>query len=156
LPSQELILGAQKTVPDRIPEDFFFSFVFQRNFSQERGFGGVAGIPVFLLLQEFLQEFLRDRNSCIYSGFLQIPDPANCCLARPATKEGSLVSKIWTKVDLFQPLSQTGLDHGVRCPLPLLAPPGLKGRAAAAAEAVMAEGKRWRMSHWRRQLQQQM
>ena len=73
------------------------------------------------------------------SGFLF---PPSAVWLRPATKEGSLVSKIWTKVDLFQPLSQTGLDHGVRCPLPLLAPPGLKGRAAAAAEAVMAEGKR--------------
>ena len=36
-----------KTVPDRIPEVLFFSCVFQRIFSQERGFGGVAGIPVF-------------------------------------------------------------------------------------------------------------
>jgi len=50
-----------------------------------------------------------------------------------------LLSKIWTKIDLFQPLSQTGLDHGFRCPLPLLAPPGLKVRAAAAVEAAMAE-----------------
>ena len=93
----------------------------------------------FAFTDFFLQEFLWDRNSCIYSGFLQIPVPANCCLARPATKEGSLLSKIWTKIDLFQPLSRTGLDHGFRCPLPLLAPPGLKVRAAAAAEAVMAE-----------------
>jgi hypothetical protein len=50
-----------------------------------------------------------------------------------------LLSKIWTKVDLFQPLSRTGLDHGFHCPLPLLVPPGLKVRAATAAEAVMAE-----------------
>ncbi len=69
----------------------------------------------------------------------RIPVPANCCLARPATKEGSLLSKIWTKIDLFQPLSRTGLDHGIRCHLPLLAPPGLKVRAATAAEEVMAE-----------------
>jgi hypothetical protein len=59
--------------------------------------------------------------------------------ARPGTKEGSLLSKIWTKINLFQPLAQTGLDHGIRCPLPLLAPPSLKVRAAAATEAVMAE-----------------
>ena len=83
------------------------------------------------------QEFLYLIRIPPESG--RIPVPANCCLARPATKEGSLLSKIWTKIDFFQPLSQTGLDHGVRCPLPLLAPPGLKGRAAAAAEAVMAE-----------------
>ena len=50
-----------------------------------------------------------------------------------------MLSKIWTKIDLFQPLAQTGLDHGIRCPLPLLAPPGLKVRAAIAAEAKMAE-----------------
>ena len=80
---KELILGAQKTVPDRIPEDFFFSSIFQRNFSQERGFGGVAGIPVFLLLQDFLQEFLRDRNFCIYSGFLQNPEDSSRFLIPP-------------------------------------------------------------------------
>ena len=50
-----------------------------------------------------------------------------------------MLSKIWANIDLFQPLSRTGLDHGFRCPLPLLAPPDLKVRAAAAAEAVMAE-----------------
>jgi hypothetical protein len=83
------------------------------------------------------QEFLYLIRITPESG--RIPVPANCCLARPATKEGSLLSKIWTKIDLFQPLSRTGLDHGFRCPLPLLAPPGLKVRAAAAAEAVMAE-----------------
>jgi hypothetical protein len=50
-----------------------------------------------------------------------------------------LLSKIWTKIDLFKPLSLTGLDHGVHCPHPLLAPPGLKVRAAVVAEAVLAE-----------------
>jgi hypothetical protein len=50
-----------------------------------------------------------------------------------------LLSKIWTKIDLFQPLSRTGLDHGFRSNLPLLAPPGLKVRAATAAEVVIAE-----------------
>ena len=73
-----------KTVPDRIPEDFYFSCVFWWNFSLEHGFGGVAGIPVFfLLLQEFFaeipagQEFLYllriPRES---GGFLQIPVPS--------------------------------------------------------------------------------
>jgi hypothetical protein len=50
-----------------------------------------------------------------------------------------LLSKIWTKIYLFQPLSQTGLDHGVHCRRSLLVPPGLKVRAAATAEAVMTE-----------------
>ncbi len=38
----------------------------------------------------------------------------------------------------FLPLSRTGLDHGVRCPRPLLAPPGLKV-TAKEAETVLAE-----------------
>jgi hypothetical protein len=50
-----------------------------------------------------------------------------------------LLSKIWTKIDLLKPLSRTGLDHGIHCPHPLLAPSGLKVSAAAAAEAVLAE-----------------
>ncbi len=83
------------------------------------------------------QEFLYLIRIPPESG--RIPVPAYCCLARLATKEGSLLRKIWTKIDLFQPLSRTGLDHGFRCPLPLLAPPSLKVRAAAAAEEVMAE-----------------
>ena len=101
---------------------FFFSFtgIFRRNSCG-------TGIPVLL------------RIPPESGGFLQIPVPANCCLARPATKEGSLLSKIWTKIDLFQPLSQTGLDHSFRCTLPLMVPPGLKVRAAAAAEVIMAE-----------------
>jgi hypothetical protein len=54
------------TEKNRIPEDFFFSCVFQRNFSQERGFGEVPGISVFgRHHMNFSQEFLRDRNSCI-------------------------------------------------------------------------------------------
>ena len=50
-----------------------------------------------------------------------------------------MLSKIWTQIDLFLHLSQTGLGHGVRCPRPLLAPPGLKVRAVVAAEVVLAE-----------------
>ena len=50
-----------------------------------------------------------------------------------------MLSKILTKIDPFHPLSLTGLDRGVCCRHPLLVPPGLKVRAAAAAEAVMAE-----------------
>jgi hypothetical protein len=64
-----------KAVPARIPEDFFFSCVFRRNFSQERGFGEVAGVPVFSIFTGFfLQEFLWDRKSCIYPGILRIPE----------------------------------------------------------------------------------
>ena len=70
---QEFIFWTKKTfLPGflRIP---FFPCVFQRNFSQERGFGEVAGIPVFYRChRKFLQEFLWDRNSCIYPGILRI------------------------------------------------------------------------------------
>ena len=85
------------------PEEFFkgtwfwrgrrnsFFFQFYRNFSQEF----FAGIPV-------------GRNSCIYSGFLLNPEdsggflfPPKAVWLRPATKEGSLLSKIWTKIDIF-------------------------------------------------------
>ena len=48
------------------------------------------------------------RNSCIYSGFRRIPEdsggflvPPKAVWLRPATKEGSLLSKIWTKIDIF-------------------------------------------------------
>ena len=63
----------------RIP----FCLCFRRNFSQERGFGVVAGIPVFFRCHRiFSQEFLWDRNSCIYpgpedsGGFLILPKAA--------------------------------------------------------------------------------
>jgi hypothetical protein len=76
-------------VKKRIPEDFFFSCVYRRNFSQERGFGGGLRNSCFLLLsQDFFagipvgQEFLHLQwippDS---SGFLGIPVPAKCCLA---------------------------------------------------------------------------
>ncbi len=42
------------------------------------------------------QEFLYLIRILLESG--RIPVPANCCLARPATKEVSLLNKIWTKM----------------------------------------------------------
>ena len=53
-------------------------------------YGSFAGIPVG---QEFLY---LTRN-----GFRRITVPAKSCWLWPATKEGSLLSKIWTKTDLF-------------------------------------------------------
>jgi hypothetical protein len=45
------------------------------------------------------------RNFCIYSGFLRNSGgflfPPKAVWLRPATKEGSLLSKIWTKIDIF-------------------------------------------------------
>ncbi len=87
----------------------FFSYVFRRNFSQERGFGGGRRNSCFFsLLQEFFagisagQEFLYLlRIPQESGGFRRIPVPAKSCWLWPATKEGSLLSKIWTKKDLF-------------------------------------------------------
>ncbi len=54
-----------------------------------------AGITVG---QEFLYLLRFSSDS---SGFLQIPVPAKTVWLWPATKEGSLLSKIWPKIDLF-------------------------------------------------------
>ncbi len=94
-----------KTVKKRIPEDFFFSCVFRRNFSQECGFGGGLRNSCFLpLSQDFFAGLLRNRNSCIYFVFLWIPPdssgflfPPNAVLLWPATKVGFLLSKYWLK-----------------------------------------------------------
>ncbi len=62
------------TIPARIPDVFFFS-VFSRGILHRNGvLEVVAGIPVFCHFhRNFSQEFLWDRNSCFYSGFLRIP-----------------------------------------------------------------------------------
>jgi hypothetical protein len=72
---RNLFFGPKKAFLTGFLRIFFFSCVFLRNFSEERGFGEVAGIPVFSrFYRNFSQEFLWDRNSCIYSGFLRIPE----------------------------------------------------------------------------------
>ena len=99
----------KKNVPARIPEDSFFPCVFRSNFSQERSFGEVAGIPFFPpLSQEFFagipvgQKFLYlPRNPPGSGGFWRILVPAKSCWLWPATKEGYMLSKLWTKIDLF-------------------------------------------------------
>ncbi len=66
---------------------------------------GVSGIPVFCRFhRNFLKEFLWDRNSCVYNGFLNIPPdsfgflfPPNAVLLWPATKVGFLLSEYWLK-----------------------------------------------------------
>jgi hypothetical protein len=106
----------------RIPEDFFFSCVFRRNFSQERGFGGGLRNSCFLpLSQEFFagipagQEFLHlqwippDSSGFLRipldsPGFLRIPPDSSGFLFPPnavwlwlATKVGFLLSKYQLK-----------------------------------------------------------
>jgi hypothetical protein len=58
-----------------------------------------AGIPVG---QKFVY---LSRNPPDSGRFLRILVPAKSCWLWPATKEGSLLSKIWTKMDLHLPLS---------------------------------------------------
>jgi hypothetical protein len=103
---RNLFCGSKKTFLTGFLRISFFSCVFRRNFSQGRGFGEVAGIRVFFpILQEFFAGIPVGRNSCIYSGFLRNSGgflfPPKAVWFRPATKEGSLLSKIWTKIDIF-------------------------------------------------------
>jgi hypothetical protein len=59
---------------------FISGGIFHRNPLLE----GVAGIPVFCRYhRNFSQEFLRDRNSCIYSGFLRNPEDSGGFLFPP-------------------------------------------------------------------------
>jgi hypothetical protein len=96
----------KKTVPARIPEDFFFSCVIQRNFSQERGFGGGLRNSCFLpLSQDFLagipagQEFLHLQQIPLDSSRFLFPP--NAVWLWPATKVGFLLSKYQLKYNFY-------------------------------------------------------
>ncbi len=86
-------------------EFLFFPVFSGRFFHRNVVLEGVSGIPVFCRFHRiFLQEFLRDRNSCIYNGFLRISldssgllFPPNAILLWPATKVGFLLSKYQLK-----------------------------------------------------------
>jgi hypothetical protein len=111
---RNLFFGQKKFLPGFLRISFF-SYVFQKIFSQERGFGGGRRNSCFLpLSQDFFagiplgQEFLYLlRIPSDSSGFLRIPVLAKKFWLWPATKEGSLLSKIWTKIDLFTSLPTT-------------------------------------------------
>jgi hypothetical protein len=68
----------KQSVPARIPEDSFFPVfsggIFRPNMVLERS-------QEFLFI--FLQEFLWDRNSCIYPGILWIPPDSGGFLFPP-------------------------------------------------------------------------
>jgi len=86
---------------------FFPAFsggIFHRNVFLE----GSQEFRFFPILQDFFAGIPVGRNSCIYSGFQRIPEdsggflfPPKAVWLRPATKEGTLLSKIWTKIDIF-------------------------------------------------------
>ena len=115
-------MWVQKNVPDRIPEDFFFFLRFPEEFFTGMCFWrGHRNSGFFPILQEFFAGIPVGRNSCIYSGFRRIPEdsggflfPPKAVWLRPATKEGTLLSKIWTKIDIFN-LSP---NRRPWCPLP--------------------------------------
>jgi hypothetical protein len=73
--SRNLFFGPQKAFLTRFLRIIFlpanFGGIFHRNMVVE----GIAVIPVFIRFnRNFSQEFLGDRNSCIYSGFLRNPE----------------------------------------------------------------------------------
>ena len=88
---RNLFLGSKKPFLTGFLRISFYSCVFRRNFSQERGFGEVSGIPFFFL--DFAGFFCR--NSCgqeiLYilrippdsSGFLRIPPDSSGFLFPP-------------------------------------------------------------------------
>jgi hypothetical protein len=81
---RNLFFGSKKPFLTGFLRISFFSCVFRRNFSQECVFGGVTGIPVFFRFYRiFSQEFL-------WAGIPVFTQ-----------KEGTLLSKIWTKIDIF-------------------------------------------------------
>jgi hypothetical protein len=81
---RNIFFGQKKTFLPGFLRISFFSCVFRRNFSQERGFGEAAEIPVFFRCHRNFfagipvgQEFLYlPRIPPDSSGFLRIPVPA--------------------------------------------------------------------------------
>jgi hypothetical protein len=102
---RNLFFGSKKPFLAGFLRISFFSCVFRRNISQECVFGWVTGIPVYSNFTGFFR-----RNSCgqEFMYLLRIPVdsggflfPPKAVWLRPATKEGTLLSKIWTKIDIF-------------------------------------------------------
>jgi len=60
-----------RTVPERIPEDFFFILRFPEDFSQECVFGGVTGI---LFFSDFTGIFRRNSCGQEFLHLLRIPE----------------------------------------------------------------------------------
>jgi hypothetical protein len=81
-----------KTVPDRIPEDFFFSCVFWKNFHRNVVLERSQEIRFFLILQEFFTGIPVGSNSYLLRNppesfqFRRIPVPAKSFVAdRPSS-----------------------------------------------------------------------
>jgi hypothetical protein len=71
------VVGPQKLVPFRMPEYCFCLFFRRKFFTGTWFWRGLENSCFQLLSQDFSQEFLWDRNSCICIGFLPIP-PDSC------------------------------------------------------------------------------
>ena len=76
----------------RFPEEFFIGTWFWRGRRNSGFFSDFTGI--------FHQEFLW-AVFLYSSGFRRIPEDSGGFLFPPKTKEGSLLSKIWTKIDFL-------------------------------------------------------
>ncbi len=88
------------------PEEFFTGTWFWRWSQEFLFFAAVTGIFCRNSCGTEIPVFTPDSSGFLRippdsSGFLRIPVPAKTVWLWPATKEGSLLSKIWTKRDLF-------------------------------------------------------
>jgi len=69
----------------------FFSCVFWRNFSQERGFGEVAGIPVFFVFTGFFRRNSRGTGIPVFTR--NPPDSGGFLFSPKATGSGQRLKK---------------------------------------------------------------
>jgi hypothetical protein len=102
---RNLFFGFKKPLLTGFLRISFFSCIFQRNFHRNVFLEGSQEFLFFPILQEFFAGIPVGRNFCIYSGFLRNSGgflfPPKAVWLRPVTKEGSLLSKIWNKIDIF-------------------------------------------------------
>jgi hypothetical protein len=97
---RNLFFGSKKPFLTGFLRISFFSCVFRRNFSQERGFEEVAGIPVFFrFYRNFSQEFLWAGIPVFTQDSSGIPEDS--CSRRMLSGSSLLSKKIWTKIDIF-------------------------------------------------------
>jgi hypothetical protein len=99
-----IYLWGPKTVPDRIPEDIFFLAFSGGIFTGMWFWRGRRNSNFFRFYGNFSQEFLWAGIPVFTpdsSGIRRIPVPTESCLAQASDKEGSLLSTIWTKIDIF-------------------------------------------------------
>ncbi len=86
-----IYFGGSKTEKNGLLRISFFPVFSEGFFHRNMVLEGVTGIPVFCHCHRiFLKEFLRDKNSCIYSEFLRIPPDSFGFLRIPLDSSGFL------------------------------------------------------------------